>query len=91
VDHRLRPGRARALRCAQLRARRARSFARRLNGLEAARRIRELPLAIRPTIIALTGWGDEADRKRSEQAGIDEHLVKPVELQALNPVLDRSG
>jgi CheY-like chemotaxis protein len=60
----------------------------RLNGLDAARRIRELPLATRPSIVALTGWGQEADRKRSEQAGIDEHLVKPVELAALHRVLD---
>jgi CheY-like chemotaxis protein len=61
----------------------------RLNGLEAARRIRELPLATRPSIVALTGWGQAADRKRSEQAGIDEHLVKPVELTALHHLLDR--
>ncbi|HYK25301.1 MAG TPA: ATP-binding protein [Steroidobacteraceae bacterium] len=61
----------------------------RLNGLDAARRIRELTLATRPSIVALTGWGQEADRKRSEQAGIDEHLVKPVELAALHRVLER--
>jgi len=59
----------------------------RLNGLEAARRIRELPLATRPSIVALTGWGQQTDRKRSGQAGIDEHLVKPIELAALHRVL----
>jgi len=60
----------------------------RLNGLDAARRIRELPLATRPSIVALTGWGQDTDRKRSEQAGIDQHLVKPIELAALHRVLD---
>jgi PAS domain S-box-containing protein len=60
----------------------------RMNGLEAARRIRELPLATRPAIIALTGWGQDADRERSARAGIDEHLVKPIELAALHRVLD---
>ena len=63
----------------------------RLNGFDAARRIRELTLATRPSIVALTGWGQEADRKRSEQAGIDGHLVKPVELAALHRVLDSTG
>lgn len=62
-----------------------------MDGLEAARRIRELPLATRPAIVALTGWGQDADRERSQRAGIDEHLVKPIELGALNRVLGQAS
>ncbi len=35
------------------------------------------------TLIALTGWGNEEDRRRSREAGIDHHLVKPVDLNVL--------
>ena len=38
-------------------------------------------------IVALTGWGREADRERSRQAGIDHHLVKPLNLEVLKEVL----
>lgn len=58
----------------------------RLNGYEAARRIRELHLqSVR--LVALTGWGQEEDRRRSEKAGFDAHLVKPVDLAALTKLL----
>jgi CheY-like chemotaxis protein len=50
----------------------------RLNGLDATRCIRERPWGKEITIIALTGWGQECDRKRSRDAGCDGHLVKPV-------------
>jgi len=59
-----------------------------LSGLEAARRIRALPLERQPRIFALTGWGQDADRERSQQAGIDRHLVKPIELTTLKAVLE---
>jgi len=59
----------------------------RLNGLDAARRIREQPWGRRMTIIALTGWGQEADRERSREAGCDGHLVKPVSLPDIERVL----
>lgn len=50
------------------------------NGYEAARRIREQHgHQRRPLLIALTGWGQEEDRRRSEEAGFDAHLVKPVD------------
>ena len=42
-------------------------------------------------IIALTGWGQEEDRRRSREAGFDHHLVKPVDLQALESLLAASG
>jgi PAS domain S-box-containing protein len=60
----------------------------RMNGLEAARRIRQLPLRKRPKIAALTGWGQDADRRGSSEAGIDRHLVKPVELQTVQQLLE---
>jgi signal transduction histidine kinase len=59
----------------------------RLDGLEAARRIRALPEGGQVRIVALTGWGQEADRQRTRDAGMDHHLVKPVSLDALQNVL----
>jgi PAS domain S-box-containing protein len=58
-----------------------------LNGYEAAQRIREQPWGRGTTIIALTGWGQEADRLRSKEAGCDGHLVKPVNLPDLEELL----
>ena len=49
-----------------------------LSGLEAAARIRSMPEGTSTTIIALTGLGHEADRRRSREASIDHHLVKPA-------------
>jgi CheY-like chemotaxis protein len=59
-----------------------------MNGLEATRRIRELPLAKQPLIVALTGWGQDTDRERSQFAGVDQHLVKPIDHEALRSVLE---
>lgn len=58
-----------------------------LNGYETARRIRAHPEAGHALIIALTGWGQEEDRRRSREAGFDHHLVKPVDLHALERLL----
>ncbi len=63
----------------------------RLNGVEAARRIRALPLTHRPVIVALTGLGQEGDRERSLKAGIDYHIVKPIDRQSLERVLAEAG
>lgn len=54
-----------------------------LNGYEACRRIREQSWGKQPVIIAVTGWGQEDDRRRSFEAGFDHHLVKPVDPRAL--------
>jgi signal transduction histidine kinase/CheY-like chemotaxis protein len=62
-----------------------------LNGYEAARRIREQQRHESLTLVALTGWGREADRRRSEAAGFDAHLVKPVDFAALARLLAPSG
>jgi PAS domain S-box-containing protein len=58
-----------------------------LNGYDVCRRIRQEPWGRNITIVALTGWGQEEDRVRSREAGFDGHLVKPVELGALQQVL----
>lgn len=59
----------------------------RLNGYEAARRIREQPWGRSMIIIALTGWGQDADRRQSKDAGCNGHLVKPASLPDLERVL----
>jgi signal transduction histidine kinase/CheY-like chemotaxis protein len=51
----------------------------RLNGYDACRRIRENQRAEDLLIIALTGWGQSEDRRKSTEAGFDGHLVKPVD------------
>jgi CheY-like chemotaxis protein/anti-sigma regulatory factor (Ser/Thr protein kinase) len=50
-----------------------------MNGYEVAYRIRQQPWGRMMVLIALTGWGQEADRQRSTEAGLDHHLVKPVD------------
>ena len=64
----------------------------RLNGYEAARKIREQQREPgRPFLVALTGWGQDEDRRRSEEAGFDAHLVKPVDETALGNLLADLG
>lgn len=50
-----------------------------LNGLELASMIRADPHGARVVLVALTGWGQEDDRRRSRAAGFDHHLVKPAD------------
>jgi PAS domain S-box-containing protein len=59
----------------------------RLDGYAATRAIRSEPWGRDVAIVALTGWGQEADRTRSREAGCDAHLVKPVTLDSLQQVL----
>jgi CheY-like chemotaxis protein len=54
-----------------------------LNGYEVSRRMRDAPWGKRLTIIALTGWGQEEDRRRSKAAGFDGHLIKPGDSELL--------
>jgi signal transduction histidine kinase len=49
-----------------------------LNGLEIARRVRRQPWGKTVALIAVTGWGQEQDRRRTAEAGFDAHLIKPV-------------
>jgi PAS domain S-box-containing protein len=58
-----------------------------MDGLETARRIRQHPRGRSPQLVALTGWGQEQDQRRSREAGFDRHLVKPVDLDLLESTL----
>jgi CheY-like chemotaxis protein len=58
-----------------------------INGYEAARRIRGEPWGGNVALIALTGWGQDEDKRRSLEAGFDHHLTKPVEAAALERLL----
>jgi PAS domain S-box-containing protein len=58
-----------------------------LNGYEVARRLRAQPQFQQTLLVALTGWGQEEDRRRSQEAGFDAHLVKPIEQEALIDIL----
>jgi len=58
-----------------------------MDGYEVARRVRAGPRGKRIQLIALTGWGNDEDRRRSREAGIDHHLVKPVDLNVLESLL----
>jgi signal transduction histidine kinase len=60
-----------------------------LDGYEVARRIRAQPWGRRITLVALTGWGQDSDRRRSGEAGFDSHLVKPLDLDKLTELLER--
>jgi PAS domain S-box-containing protein len=58
-----------------------------MTGHEACRRIRELPDRRDRVIIAVTGWGQDEDRLRSQEAGFDLHLTKPLDPAALEAVI----
>ena len=58
-----------------------------MDGYEVARRVRRQPEFQDVMLIALTGWGQEEDRRRSQEAGFDHHLVKPVDAGALQALL----
>jgi len=58
-----------------------------LNGYDACRRIREQPWGKEMFLIALTGWGQEEDRRRTEEAGFNHHIVKPVDPSVLMQML----
>ena len=57
------------------------------NGYEVARRIREHAWGGGIYLVALTGWGQQADKERTRGAGFDAHLVKPVPLDTLERLL----
>lgn len=58
-----------------------------LNGYEVAQRIREKPWGASMFLIAVTGWGQDEDRQRSSEVGLNVHMVKPVEPAALEKLL----
>lgn len=48
-------------------------------------------VSVQPLLIAVTGYGSDEDRKRTREAGIDHHLVKPVDLQQLSEIITSAG
>ncbi|HWB11683.1 MAG TPA: ATP-binding protein [Pirellulales bacterium] len=62
-----------------------------MDGLETARRLRKMPATAAALLVAVTGWGQEADRRRAQEAGFDHHLVKPVDTDALRELLAKYG
>lgn len=60
----------------------------RMNGFEIARAVRREPWGRRIILMAVTGWGQEADKQRSREAGFDHHLVKPVDPAVLLRLLE---
>ncbi|MDO9358117.1 MAG: ATP-binding protein [Polaromonas sp.] len=61
----------------------------RMTGYEVAEQLRADPRFGRTVLVAVTGWGSESDRRRSREAGFDEHLTKPVDLLDLEALLLR--
>ena len=59
-----------------------------MSGYDVCRAIRQRPWGRGVVIVALTGWGQEEDRRRSKEAGFDAHLVKPVPRETLLKLLD---
>jgi PAS domain S-box-containing protein len=62
-----------------------------LDGYEVARRLRQLPQTRAALLVALSGYGREDDRKRSQAVGFDHHLLKPVDLQTLSALIESAG
>lgn len=58
-----------------------------MDGYELARQLRRQPGLEKTILVALTGWGQPEDRHRALEAGFDHHMVKPVELAALQKLL----
>ena len=60
-----------------------------MDGYELAARLRELPGLERRPLVAITGYGQEHDRRRSAAAGFDDHLVKPIALERVSNAIER--
>ncbi len=58
-----------------------------MDGWEIARRLRQIPEARDATLVAVTGYGQEADRARSREVGVDHHIVKPLHADQLEQLL----
>jgi CheY-like chemotaxis protein len=62
-----------------------------MNGFEVAKRLRSQPQFKNVVLVALTGYGQDADRQRSRDVGFDYHLVKPVDIDKLERILATVG
>jgi CheY-like chemotaxis protein len=62
-----------------------------MDGYELARRLRAQPATAHALLGAITGYGQDSDRRRAAEAGFDRHLVKPIDLDTLQDVLAGVG
>ena len=62
-----------------------------LDGYETCRRIRQQTVGKRPFIVALTGWGQDGDKRRAAEAGFDAHLTKPTDPEVLQQLLTKAS
>jgi CheY-like chemotaxis protein len=60
-----------------------------MDGYEVARRIRAEPWGGEVALVALSGWGQSEDLRRTHESGFDFHLVKPVSFEAVSDVIAR--
>jgi CheY-like chemotaxis protein len=60
-----------------------------MDGYELARRLRDEPRLSDTRLVAVTGYGQAADRQRSQAAGFDAHLVKPIDVSQLPLVIEQ--
>ena len=58
-----------------------------LDGYEVAKRMRQQPILQNVVLVAMTGYGQETDRQRSQEAGFDHHLVKPADFEKVQQIL----
>ena len=62
-----------------------------MDGYELARRLRQEPSLAHTRLVAVTGYGQDSDRRRSKEAGFDAHLVKPIQLPDLAELIKNLG
>jgi two-component system CheB/CheR fusion protein len=62
-----------------------------LDGFEVAKRIRQQPILKKVVLVAMTGYGKESDRQRSQEAGFDHYLIKPTKFEKVQEILASVG
>lgn len=62
----------------------------RMNGYETARKIRTQAWGQEMTLVAVTGWGQEDDKRRAAEAGFDRHVTKPIELETIRNLVSEA-
>jgi CheY-like chemotaxis protein len=58
-----------------------------LDGFEVAKRMRQQPILQKAVLVAMTAYGKESDRQRSQEAGFDHYLVKPAKFEKVQEIL----
>jgi CheY-like chemotaxis protein len=62
-----------------------------MDGYQVVRELRAKALVPQPLVAALTGWGQDSDRKRTHEAGFDHHFTKPVSADELMAFLEKAA